>query len=149
MPPLFPPSTLHLCPLLISFLSYLNLLAPALLPYPSHSHPVPSISPSQILEEGMRELKRTQTPQEEYQSQLIWTLGVFQKLNHQPKSKHGLDLGYLHICSRSAARSSCGCPNDCSRVYPWICFLSMYPVPLSELICLASVGEGIPSSTVA
>jgi hypothetical protein len=46
---------------------------------------------------GLRDLKRTGPPQEHQQSQLTWTLGGSQKLNHQLKSKHGLDLGPLHM----------------------------------------------------
>ena len=40
----------------------------------------------QKLGESLRGLKRTGTPQEEQQSQLTWTLGGSQRLNHQPKS---------------------------------------------------------------
>jgi hypothetical protein len=42
--------------------------------------------------EGLRNPKRTETPQEEKQSQLTLTLGGSQSLNHQLESKHGLDL---------------------------------------------------------
>ena len=50
------------------------------------------------LREGLRDLKRTGTPQEDQQSQLTWTLRGSQRLNHQPKSMHGLDQGPLaHI----------------------------------------------------
>lgn len=41
------------------------------------------------------------------QSQLTWTLRGSQRLNHQPMSKLGLDLGPLNILSRCAAWSSC------------------------------------------
>jgi hypothetical protein len=60
---------------------------------------------SQILElqdimeelgEGLRDLKRTGTSQENQQRQLTWTLGDSQRLNNQPKSKHRLDLGPLN-----------------------------------------------------
>ena len=50
-------------------------------------------------EEGLRELERSRAPQD-LQSQLIWAHGGSQRLKHQPKGMHGLDLGLLHICSR-------------------------------------------------
>ena len=36
--------------------------------------------------------KEIGNPQEDQQSQLTWTLGDSQSLNHQPKNIHGLDL---------------------------------------------------------
>ena len=42
--------------------------------------------------EGLKDSKRTGTPQEDQQSQLTWTLGGSQRLNHQRKYIHGLDL---------------------------------------------------------
>jgi hypothetical protein len=45
------------------------------------------------LVEGLRDLKEIGTPQEDQQSQLTYSLGGSQRLNHQLKSKHGLDLG--------------------------------------------------------
>ena len=42
-------------------------------------------------------------PQEDQQCQLTWTLGDSQRLNHQPKSIHRLDLCTPCICSRRAA----------------------------------------------
>jgi hypothetical protein len=47
----------------------------------------------ELFREGMRALKAIGTPQEDQQSPLTWTLGGSQRLNHQPKSKHGLHLG--------------------------------------------------------
>jgi hypothetical protein len=47
------------------------------------------------------------TPHEDIQSQLTWAGGSSQRLNHQPKSVQGLDLGPLHIGSRWAAWSPC------------------------------------------
>ena len=44
------------------------------------------------LGKGLRDPKRTGTPQEDQQSKLTWTLGGSQRMNHQPKSMHGLDL---------------------------------------------------------
>ena len=52
------------------------------------------------LGEGLSGTKRTGTLQEDQESQLTWTLGGSQRVNHQPKSKHQLDLGPLHIHSR-------------------------------------------------
>jgi hypothetical protein len=48
------------------------------------------------LGEELRALKGIGTPWEVQQSQLTWTLEGFQRLNHQPKSIYGLDLGPLH-----------------------------------------------------
>ncbi|EDL37377.1 mCG1046215, partial [Mus musculus] len=53
--------------------------------------------------EGLQALKEIGTLQEDQQSQLTWTTRGSQKLNHQPKSIHRLDLGLLahmeQICS--------------------------------------------------
>lgn len=47
------------------------------------------------------------------QSQLTWTNGPHsQRLNHEPKSMQGLNLGPLHTCSGYAAWHSCGSPNN-------------------------------------
>ena len=75
------------------------------------------------LGKGLRDPKRTGTPQEDQQSQLTWTLEVSHTLNHQPKSEHRLDLGSLHMCSRRAAWSSCGSLNNWSQGCPWACYL--------------------------
>jgi hypothetical protein len=42
--------------------------------------------------------KRTGASQKDQQSQLTWTPGGSQTLNHQPKSKHRLDLGQPNMC---------------------------------------------------
>ena len=55
---------------------------------------------SEELGERLRDLKKTGTPQEDQESQLVWILGGSQRLNHQPKSEQELDLGPIHICSR-------------------------------------------------
>ena len=39
------------------------------------------------LEEGLKVLKGIGTPQEDQQNQLSWTLGCFQRLSHQPRTK--------------------------------------------------------------
>lgn len=57
-------------------------------------------------EEGLREAEGSSTPEEDLQSQLTWNYGGSQKLNHQPKSMHGLDLGTLYIWSKYTAWSS-------------------------------------------
>jgi hypothetical protein len=77
---------------------------------------------------GMREPERSRTPQENLQNQLTWAHGGSQRLSHQPKSMHGLDLGPLHIWNRCAAVSD-------SVACLWI------PFPLTGLPYLASVGE--------
>ena len=64
------------------------------------------------LGEGLRGLKGIGTPQEDQKSQLTWTLRGSQRLNHQPKSEHGLDLGSLCGGSRCAVWSSCGSPDN-------------------------------------
>lgn len=43
--------------------------------------------------EGLRELEGSRTPQEDLLSQLTWAHGGSQRLNHQIKTMHGLDLG--------------------------------------------------------
>ena len=65
-------------------------------------------------EEGLQAPEGTGTPQEDQQSQLTWTLGGSQRLNHQPKSIHGLDLVLPCICSKCPAWSSCDSPNNWS-----------------------------------
>ena len=54
------------------------------------------------LGEGLRDLEWIGTPQEDQQNQLTWTFVGSQRLNHQLKSIHGLDLSPMHICSRCA-----------------------------------------------
>jgi hypothetical protein len=47
-----------------------------------------------------KRLKNTKgigTPQGNQQSELTWTLGGSQRLNHQPKSLYGLDLVPRHL----------------------------------------------------
>ena len=53
--------------------------------------------------DGLCVQKGKGTPQEDQQSQ-----PCSQRLNHQPKSIHRVDLDLPHICSRYAAWSSCG-----------------------------------------
>ena len=91
--------------------------------------------------EGLRELEGSREPQEDPQSQLSWAHGGSQRLNHQPKRMHGLDLSPLYICSRYAAWSSCGSPNNWSRGCLWLCCLPLDLLPLAELPGLAAVGE--------
>ena len=61
--------------------------------------------------EGLWDPKRTGTPQEDQQYQLVWILEGFQRLNHQPKSEHGLDLApppHTHM------------EQMCSLVFIWV-----------------------------
>ena len=41
---------------------------------------------------GLRDLEQIGIPQEDHQSQLTLTLEGSKRLNHQPKSKHGVGL---------------------------------------------------------
>ena len=52
-------------------------------------------------------------PQEDLQSQVIWAHGSTHRLNHQPKTMHGIDLDLLTISSRCAPWSLCGLFNNC------------------------------------
>jgi hypothetical protein len=74
--------------------------------------------------ESRERLRETEgsTVQEDLQSLGLWG-GVSQRLNHQPKSVHGLDLGPLHRCSRCAAWCLCGFPPN------WGLSLTQTPLP--------------------
>lgn len=48
-------------------------------------------------------------------------------MNHQIKSKYGLDLECLHLCSRWTALLTCRSPNKWSNVFSGICCLSVDP----------------------
>lgn len=61
--------------------------------------------------------KETDTPQEDHQSQLTWTLGDFLRLSQQPKSEHELDMG-PHMDSRCAAQAPCGSSSTRARAVP-------------------------------
>jgi hypothetical protein len=50
------------------------------------------------LGEGLRDLEQIVMAQEDQDSQLTGPLGGSQRLNHQSKSVHKLDIGPLHIC---------------------------------------------------
>ena len=58
--------------------------------------------------EGLKNPERPRTPQENLQSQLTWAHRGSQRLNCQPESVHGMDLGPLYICKSYAAGSTCG-----------------------------------------
>jgi hypothetical protein len=60
------------------------------------------------LGEESRAPKGIETPQEDKQHQLTWILGGSDRLNHQAKSIHRLDLGPLYICNICVIWSSCG-----------------------------------------
>lgn len=47
-------------------------------------------------------------------------LTVSQRLNWQPRSLHGTDLGDFHICYSRVAWSFCWIPNSGSRSCPWL-----------------------------
>ena len=47
----------------------------------------------ELCEEGLRKSEGMRSPLEGQQRQLIWTLEGSQRLNHQPKSIHDLNLG--------------------------------------------------------
>ena len=72
----------------------------------------------QNLGEGLGDLKRARTHQEDQQNQINYALGGSHKLTLQPKIKPVLDLGPLHTSNRYAAWSpfrslnkwSKGCP---------------------------------------
>jgi hypothetical protein len=103
------------------------------------------------LRERLRDCKRTGTPQEDQQSQLTCTFGDSQRLNHQPKSEHGLDIGPLHVCNRWAAWSSCGSskqlePGLSLSLLP-IC-LAVSPISPNGQSWLALVGEDVRGHTV-
>ena len=70
------------------------------------------------------------------------------RLNHQPKNKHGLDLGSLHICNRSGTWSSWGSPNNWIRGCSQILCVPGLPVYLTEPPYLVSVWEDAPSPAV-
>ena len=93
----------------------------------------------------IEEIEGSRTPQEDLQSQLTWVIGGSQGLNHQPKRMHILDLGLPYICSRYAAWSSYGTPNNWSRGCLWLFCLLLNLFPLTELPYLASVREDRPN----
>ena len=73
-------------------------------------------NPVEERKEGRQEPKRSRTLQENLQSQLTWVHRGSQRLNCQPESIHGIDLGPLHICNSCAAGSSCGTPTSVARL---------------------------------
>jgi hypothetical protein len=104
------------------------------------------------LGEGLKDPEGIETPQKDQQNQLIWTLGSSQRLNYQPKRKHGLDLAhpnppYIYIVDIQLIFSG-GFPSIWSGNCSWICCLVENIIPLTELPCLASVGEDEHSPTV-
>lgn len=71
--------------------------------------------------------------------------GGSQRLTYQPHSMLRMILDPLHICSRSAAWSSCGYPHNRSRGCTRFCHLPVSPVPLTGLLRKVLVGEDVPS----
>ena len=60
--------------------------------------------------EGLKKPEKSRTTQENLQNQLAWANGDLQRLNHQPGSMHGTDLGPLHIYNSCAAGFLYGVP---------------------------------------
>ena len=48
----------------------------------------------------LKELEGSRSSEENLQSQLTWVYGGSQRLNHQQKSMHWLDLGCLYLCNQ-------------------------------------------------
>ena len=48
----------------------------------------------------LKELEGSRSSEENLQSQLTWVYGGSQRLNHQQKSMHWLDLGCLYLCNK-------------------------------------------------
>jgi hypothetical protein len=78
------------------------------------------------------------TPQED----LTWGHGGLQRLKRL-KSRQGLDLAHLHICSQCAAWSTC--PNHWRECCLWLCCLPLDPLSLARLSGQISVGEDMLS----
>ena len=80
----------------------------------------------------LNKLEGSRTPQEDLQSQLTWTHGGSQRLNHQPKNMRGVDSHtflvdvQLHV---SPLTAGVGTVSD----------LPLHPLPLAGLLCLALV----------
>ena len=99
-------------------------------------------SPGSLLEElgeGLGNLEGAGTPQKTIRVNYPIPLGV---PRNEPSTKEHTRAGPrpLHICSRCAALSYGG--------LVWLCCLPVDPVTLTGLLCLASVGEDVPSATV-
>jgi hypothetical protein len=78
-------------------------------------------------------------------TKLVWTLGDSQRLNHQQNNIYGLDLGPLHICSRYAAWSSCGFPNNWSRGWLSLKLFPICGIHLPNWAALSGISrEGLP-----
>jgi hypothetical protein len=92
--------------------------------------------------EGARGVKATTRRPTESTDLCPWRLS-------KTESTKGLDLGPLHICSRCAACSSCGVPNNWSGSCLSLCCGPLDLVPITGLPCLALVGEGVfsPAAT--
>ena len=87
---------------------------------------------SEELGKGLRD-RKMRTPQEDKQSQLTWTLGGLQRLNHQPKSRHGLDLGPPHIAEVQLGLHV-GSPTTGAGVVPET--VACLWIPFTQLGCL-------------
>lgn len=60
-----------------------------------------------ILGEGLRALKKTGIPQEDQQRQITGTHEGHQRLNHQPNSKHRLDLAPIPTLPLAIMKQTC------------------------------------------
>ena len=85
-------------------------------------------------EEGLNEPKRSRIAQENVQNKLAWSHRGSQRLNHQPESMHGMDLGPLHICNRCAAWLHVGPLTAGARAISD--FVACLWIPFPELGCL-------------
>jgi hypothetical protein len=99
-------------------------------------------------EEGLKEPEESKTPQENLENQLTWAHRDSQRLNHQPESIRGMDLGPLHICNKCENWSSYGTCNIRSRGCLWLYCLPLDSFPLTGMPCLRSIEEDVPSPSV-
>lgn len=79
------------------------------------------------------------TPQKTIKSINLYTWS-FPEFEPPTKDQRPSPFSALHICSRCAAWSSYGSPNNWSRVLAWLYWLPVDPVPLNRLY-LASMGD--------
>ena len=92
-----------------------------------------------ILWEGLKESEGSRTPQECLQEQLTWAHRGLSRLNCQPESMLGMDLGPQHICNMCAAVSSCGILKAAAEAVSddTACLWILFP----QLPCLVSIDD--------
>lgn len=88
--------------------------------------------------EGAIVVKETK---KDLQGQLSWALGG-SETKPPPKNMCGLDISFLHICSRCAGLSSYRSPNSWREGCLWLCYLPLTPIPPARLPVLVSAGIG-------